>query len=269
MPEGLSKWFIDKLGNIIDKKWLRENIVYDISDHAVSIADKSPRDKMIQYAIKSRKIEPDVGVGFISMSYEDLYDIWEAARQADKKITFADVQNSIKYSEVMGALRESPKINGSRTGIVSYKSPYQDDKIAVLILQDKKAGELAEDSRLFDTNSLRLSIRSQEGTNYAELLAGMFSGGGHASAAGARVELPNITVKSKIALLIDGKLQTNPYKIYNAIQDNYDIKHDKDISEERKSQLTHTIEVVETPEGKTIQSLITDVVKVIREYSNY
>ena len=269
LPEGLSKWFIEKLGNKIDKKWLRENIVYDISDHAVSIEAKSPRDKMINYALKSRRIEPEVGVGFISMSYEDLYDIWQTAKQADKKITFADVQNSIKYSEVMGALRESPKLNGGRTGINSYKSPYQDDKIAVLILQDKKAGELAEDSRLFDTNSLRLSIRSREGTNYAEMIAGMFGGGGHASAAGARIELPNINVKSKIALMIDGKLQTNPYKIYNALKDNYDIKHDKDIAEEDKAQQMHTIEVVETPEGKSIQGLITNVVKVMREYSNF
>lgn len=270
LPEGLSKWFIDKLGNKIDKKWLRENIVYDISDKSNGITDKSPREKMINYAIKSRRIEPDVGVGFISMSYEDLYDIWETAKKEDKKITFADVQNSIKYSEVMGALRESPKLNGGRSsGISTYKSPYQDDKIAVLILQDKKAGELAEDSRLFDTNSLRLSIRSREGTNYAEMIAGMFGGGGHASAAGARIELPNINVKSKIALIIDGQLQTNPYKIYNALQDNYDIKHDKDIPEEDKSQQMHTIEVVETPEGKSIQGLITNVVKVMREYSNF
>jgi hypothetical protein len=258
------------LGNKIDKKWLRENIVYDISDKSNGITDKSPREKMINYAIKSRRIEPDVGVGFISMSYEDLYDIWEAAKKEDKKITFADVQNSIKYSEVMGALRESPKLNGGRSsGISTYKSPYQDDKIAVLILQDKKAGELAEDSRLFDTNSLRLSIRSREGTNYAEMLAIMFNGGGHASAAGGRVELPNIEVKSKVDLLIDGQLQSNPYKIYNALQHNYDIKHNKDIEEQDKGQLLHTFEVVESPKGKTIQSLMTDVVKVMREYSNY
>ena len=270
LPEGLSKWMIDKLGNRIDKKWLRENIVYDISDKSTSITKKSPREKMISYALQSRRIEPDVGVGFISMSYEDLYDIWQSAKEDDKKVTFADVQNSIKYSEVMGALRESPKINGGRgSAIVSYRSPYEDDKIAVLILQDKKEGELAEDSRLTKSNSLRLSIRSREGTNYAEMLASMFNGGGHASAAGGRIEFPGVTVKSKVGLLIDGQLQVNPYKIYNALQDNYDVKHNKDIAEQDKAQLMHTFEVIEYPKGKTVQSLITDVVKVMRESSYY
>ena len=116
---------------------------------------------------------------------------------------------------------------------------------------------------------MRLSIRSREGTNYAEMLASMFNGGGHASAAGGRIEFPGVTIKSKIGLLIDGQLQTNPYKIYNALQDNYDVKHDKDIAEQDKAQLLHTFEVVEHPKGKTVQSLITDVVKVMREMSYY
>ena len=46
-------------------------------------------------------------------------------------------------------------------------------------------------------------------------------------------------------------------------------KHDKDIVEQDKAQLLHTFEVVEHPKGKTVQSLITDVVKVMREYSNF
>lgn len=265
LPEGLSKWLISKLGNRIDKKWLRENIVYDISDNK-GVDLQSAREKMVNCAKDACKVYPEIGFGVVSVSYDDLCDIWESAKKDDKNVTFVDVQNSFKYSEVMNSLRESAKID--KNGVAAYQTVYDDDKIAILILQDKAKGEITENSEISDTNGLRLSLRSQSGTNYAELLSYMFNGGGHASAAGGRIEFPNVTINSKVGVKIDGKLQSDPYEILYALNDNYDVKHNSQIAEKDKGALLHSFEIVEMPKnGSTVQDLIADVVSALRANS--
>lgn len=264
MPEGMAKWLISKMGNLVDKKWIRENIVYDISDKTSAITAKSPRQKMLDYSSQGMKVFAENGVGFVSVDYDQMYDIWESAKQDDEKVTFSDVQNSLKYSEVMGALRESPLKGAKGSSFTPYESPYQDDKIAVLLIQDKQKGCLDSNSKLAEKNGIRMSFRSQEGTIHAELLASLFGGGGHGGAAGGRIDIDGVKLDSKIGIKLDGKLERNYSVIYKALKENYEIKKNTSIAEKDKAGLTHKFETVLDENGKTVHQLINGIVTRIR-----
>lgn len=264
MPEGMAKWLISKMGNLVDKKWIRENIVYDISDKTSSITSKSPRQKMLDYSLQGMRVYSSNGVGFVSVDYDKMYDIWESAKQDDEKVTFSDVQNSLKYSEVMGSLRESPLKGSKGASVTPYESPYQDDKIAVLLIQDKQKGCLDSNSKLAEKNGIRMSFRSQEGTIYAELLASLFGGGGHGGAAGGRIDIDGVKLDSKMAIKLDGKIEQDASVIYNALKENYAIKKNNAIAEKDKAALTHKFEPVLDENGKTVYKLINSIVTCIR-----
>ncbi len=264
LPEGLSKWLVSKMDGQVDKKWIRENIVYDISDKKSAIENLSSREKMLKHSMDSHKVYPDTGLGFVSISYDQLYDIWESALEYDEQVTLLDIQNSLKYSEVMNTLRESIELNKKSSGIKIEETKYEDDKIAILMIQDKEKGKIDENSQLAPRNGIRMSFRSQEGTNYAEMLATLFNGGGHGGAAGGRIDLDGVTVNSKIAISIDGKPENNPTKIYNALKQNFDIKEDNSLSSAEKSKLTHKFAPVLDENGIKIQDLINGVVTQIR-----
>jgi len=263
-PEGLAKWLIAKLGSSIDKKWIRENIVYDIPDKADKISGTSPREKMIKYALDSLRVYPREGIGFINIDYDKMREIWLEARKQDKKVTLSDVQNSLKYCEVMGALRNNT-VEAERDGLVLYRSKYDDDKIAVLLIQDKQKGKPDDNSQIAKTNSIRMSFRSKEGTNYAEILSYLFGGGGHAAAAGGRITFDGVTLNSKINVKIDGEIERNPETIYKKLKENYQIKHNKQIDERRKLHMLHTFEPIPDENGSKITDLIAQVTKAIRK----
>ncbi len=286
LPEGMSKWLIDELETSskgqINKKWLRDNITFDIPDKKLSEMTEgeglSPRDKMLTYALNGREIVPELGVGFISVNYDQMYDIWKDSLNQDDEFTLLDVQNGFKYSEIMGALKADPeKVNApaprnpekptlrERAQEV-YFSPYQDDKIAVLIIQDKKKGSLTENSEISESNGLRLSFRSAGASNHAELLASLFGGGGHGGAAGGRVDLRDVELDSKLSVKIDGKTVSDSHAIYEVLKQNNEILHNSEITPEQKKAMTQKIEIVmaEEESGKTTSELITDLVKEIR-----
>ena len=263
-PEGLSKWLIEKLGDTVDKKWLRENIVYDLPDKKIDGMSQTSREKMIDYCLKSQSIFPKTGFGAISLSYEEMIDIWELAKLTDRKVTFGDVQNAAKYSEVMSALREAPGIKTKNSEIEPYKSPYEDDKISLLLLQDKKEGCPDATGEIATENSIRMSFRSQEGTIFAEQLATLFGGGGHGSAAGGRITLKGVELTSPIAIKIDGEVEYDPAKIYKAVSENYDIKNNTELEHSDVVAQLHKFETVIDEKGKPVTELVNSVVEEMR-----
>ena len=326
LPEGMTKWLVDELDKNsdggIDKKWLRDNITFDIPDRRLSYVanegeELSPRDKMLTYGIDGREDAPELGVGFISIDYDQMYDVWQDSLKQDEDITLLDIQNGFKYSEIMGALKaDSSKLQKkqekedeastktgkpNKKGKLEYKSPYEmknqatdklqetqdddqsmtleekakyvydspfeDDKIAVLIIQDRKKGAITENSEIADQNGLRLSIRSQDASDHAELIASLFGGGGHGGAAGGRVDLPGVELDTPLNVKINGEISSDPAVIYKELKRNYEITHNSNLSPELKRQMSAQIELEKTDEdsGSTTKQLITDLVKEIRK----
>ncbi len=300
MPEGFSKWLMgltEGMKGNIDKKWLREEINYDIIDVKNPKMPLTARETMLNYSVKgkilpeaevvfsNRKTFPkNLGLGIVSVNYDSMFDVWTKARESEKdeerepETTLIDVQNAFKYSEVMNTLRANPTVHGQimedeiswrtkieKKAMEDYESDFDDDRIAVLIMQDKKAGALDEKLNIADKNGLRLSLRSQNGTNHAELLSYMFNGGGHGGASGGRVDLPGVEVDTKLKLKINGKVEDDAEKIFEALNKKYEIMNDFDLSVEERGQRAPKFELVKDEEGRTAAELITDVTQVIRQ----
>lgn len=273
-PEGLSKQLMSTTNDSINKKWLREEISYDISDDKVDRIGTSARDKMLGYANAGEKVDKDLSLGIVQVNYDQMEDVWLTDRlNHDSESTLLDVQNAFKYSEVMGTLRSNPEkqANGKSHGPENktseandYKGKYDNDRIAVLICQDNKAGELDEKYDIAKQNSLRLSLRSQEGTTHAELLASLFAGGGHGGAAGAAVVLPGVDVNTKLGVQINGKIETNPDRIYKTLTSNYDVMHNDSLTDDQKQEKCDNISIVKDENGKPCADIIKDMVKEIR-----
>ncbi len=283
-PEGMSKWLINEVNanqtEKVDKKWLRDNIVFDVPDKApitdgTSKGELSPRDKMLQMAVDGKKVYPEIGLGVVSVSYDDMCEIWEDSLKHDPEFTLLDVQNGFKYSEVMGALKADPtKVNAQgnpkdsqlqRKAKEMYSSPYDADKIAILAIQDKKAGFVTENSEVANMNGIRISFRSADCSDHAELLASIFDGGGHGGASGGRVDLPGVQIDSKLAVTIDGKPEYNPKKIMNMARHNLDVLHDNSLTPEQKRAQMHEVKVIiDENSGKEFPDLVADIVKEIR-----
>ena len=284
-PEGMSKWLIDEVNanqtEKVDKKWLRDNIVFDVPDKApIKEGEKgelSPRDKMLQMAVNGKHVYPELGVGVVSVSYDDMCEIWEDSLKHDPEFTLLDVQNGFKYSEVMGALKADPsKVNAQgnpkdselqRKAKEMYSSPYDADKIAIMAIQDRKAGFVTENSEVAEMNGIRLSFRSADCSDHAELLSSIFDGGGHGGASGGRIDLPGVTIDSKLAVTIDGKVEYNIGKVMSMARHNLDVLHDVNLTPEQKREQMHEVKVtIDENQGKTFHELIADMVKDIRAH---
>ncbi len=284
-PEGMSKWLINEVNanqtEKVDKKWLRDNIVFDVPDKAPikegGKGELSPRDKMLQMAVNGKHVYPELGVGVVSVSYDDMCEIWEDSLKHDPEFTLLDVQNGFKYSEVMGALKADPsKVNAQgnpkdselqRKAKEMYSSPYDADKIAIMAIQDRKAGFVTENSEVAEMNGIRLSFRSADCSNHAELLSSIFDGGGHGGASGGRIDLPGVTIDSKLAVTIDGKVEYDIGKVMSMARHNLDVLHDVNLTPEQKREQMHEVKVtIDENQGKTFHELIADMVKDIRAH---
>ena len=282
-PEGMSKWFVDKFDkkSSVDKKWLRENITYDIPDPslrkiAISGEEISPRDLMLEYALDGREMFSKLGLGIISVNYDQMYDVFNRSLKQDSDITLLDIQNGFKYSEVMNALKSNPKdtaqlarTESSLSAIAedTYTSKYDEDRIAVLVIQDRKKDLMTENSEIASQNGLRLSFRSSNTSDHAELLASLFGGGGHGGASGARVDLPNVDIDTPLVVKINGKVENNPEEIYKTIRKNYNIMHDSSIDVNKRAGMCSKVKVdlaQNGQEGRTVSQLIQDVTREIR-----
>lgn len=286
-PEGMSTWLTNRLSetdNSVDKKWLRENIAYDVPDRALSsnsVDGKiSPRDKMLTYALEGRKMAPELGLGIIEVDYDKMYDVFNSSLQQDPDITLLDVQNSFKYSEVLGALKSDPSetsqklAQGQKPSTLTekatqtYTGPYDADRIGILVIQDKKENYITENSDVAKQNGLRLSFRSGATSNHAELLANLFGGGGHGGASGGRVDLPGVTVDTPLVVKVDGKVVDDTASVYADLTKNYEIMKDNNIAPEKRAGMCKKIEIAlaeDGQKGRTTSEIITDVVREIRK----
>ncbi|MDD3014755.1 MAG: DHH family phosphoesterase, partial [Candidatus Gastranaerophilales bacterium] len=284
LPEGLCKWIMGLTGNKINKKWLREEISYDITEKKYNNLEESARNKMLKYAIDGKLIYKDLSLGIVQVNYDQMNDVWKTAMEIEPETTLLDVQNAFKYSEVMSVFNTDPSvvrkkkekeedddkkdnspINLHIIAKEDYEGSYDGDRIAVLICQDKKAGELNEKLEFAPQNGLRLSFRSQNGSIHSELLASMFGGGGHGGAAGGRVDLPEVELDSKLAVAIDGKIENNVSVICKELKHNYEVNHNLEFSKDEKLILCKKIEVIKDQEGKTCEELIKAVAEEIRK----
>lgn len=286
-PEGMSTWLTNQLSKTdksVDKKWLRENIAYDVPDRALSgtsVNGKvSPRDKMLNYAVEGRKMSPELGLGIIEVDYDQMYDVFNSSLQQDPDITLLDVQNGFKYSEALGALKSDPSevsqklAPGQKPSTLTekatqtYTGPYDADRIAILVIQDKKENFITENSDVAKMNGLRLSFRSSAMSNHAELLANLFGGGGHGGASGGRVDLPGVEINTPLVVKINGKVEEDTAKVYEELTRNYNIMKDNNIPAEQRAGKCKKIEIAlaeEGQKGRTTSEIIKDVVKEIRK----
>lgn len=286
-PEGMSTWLTNQLSKTdksVDKKWLRENIAYDVPDKALSSTSidgkASPRDKMVQYALDGRKMFPDLGLGIIEVDYDQMYDVFNASLEQDPDITLLDIQNGFKYSEVLGALKSDPSetsqklAKGQKASTLSekatqtYTGPYDADRIGILVIQDKKENFITENSDVAKQNGLRLSFRSSAMSNHAEILANLFGGGGHGGASGGRVDLPGVEIDTPLVIKVNGKVVDDTAEVYNDLKNNYNIMKDNNIPAEQRAGKCKKIEIAlaeEGQKGRTTTEIIKDVVTEIRK----
>jgi len=288
-PEGMTKWLMgltDGIKGTIDKKWLRENISYDLDDNRIPDLDLTARETMLDYSIKGKVIAEDkelgkTGLGSVQVDYNRMFDVWYLARKSEKQqgkrpeTTALDSQNGFKYGEPMNILRSNPTEHPAekpnpkaskieQAAMEDYESAYDDDRIAILTCQDKKEGFLDEKLNIATQNGLRLSLRSQEGTIYSELLANLFGGGGHGGASGGRVDLPGVTLTTPLGVEIDGKKATSPKQILEQLKKNHEIMN-SDKSDEDKKAMCKKVKVVLDPTGKPCNDLIKDMVVEMRK----
>ena len=286
-PEGMSTWLMNQLSTsdkTVDKKWLRENIAYDVPDKALSSESvdgkTSPRDKMLTYALEGRKMSPELGLGIIEVDYDQMYDVFNASLEQDPDITLLDVQNGFKYSEALGALKSDPSETSQRLApgetastltdkaTQTYTGPYDADRIAILVIQDKKENFITENSDVAKQNGLRLSFRSSAMSNHAELLANLFGGGGHGGASGGRVDLPGVTIDTPLVVKVNGKVVDDTASVYADLTKNYEIMKDSSIPAEKRAGMCKKIEIAlaeEGQKGRTTSEIIKDVVTEIRK----
>ena len=165
-PEGMAKWLMNLTAGTVTKKWLRDNINYDISDkiiydfsdeevHDTEVREgkdlkkgSSAREQMLRYTLDGKSLREDLSLGFVQVNYDQMNTVWAMAQRDDEETTLLDVQNAFKYSEAMGILRENPA-NHPKThddGTLhakakqDYEGKFDKDRIAVLICQDRKKG---------------------------------------------------------------------------------------------------------------------------------
>lgn len=235
---------------------------------------------MLNYALEGRKMSPELGLGIIEVDYDQMYDVFNSSLEQDPDITLLDVQNGFKYSEVLGALKSDPSetsqklVKGQKAQTLSeratqtYEGPYDADRIAILVIQDKKENFITENSDVAKQNGLRLSFRSSAMSDHAEILANLFGGGGHGGASGGRVDLPGVTIDTPLVIKVNGKVVDDTAEVYKDLRNNYNIMKDNNIPAEQRAGKCKKIEIAlaeDGQKGRTTSEIIKDVVKEIRK----
>lgn len=149
--ESFAKYLMKWAG--FDKKWLRENVSYNIPKEARKLMYDTNAIKIIE--------EKKFSYGSLQVPYSHLLKIYEEAKKHDKDVIKKDIVNEFKYSGAFSKLRDS-------------------NKIAVLLTQGKTKELDGEDV-------ISISVRSEDKSNYAMQIAENFGGGGHGAASGASI----------------------------------------------------------------------------------
>lgn len=142
------------------KKWVCKNIYYHLPGPAL--------EKMHRHIKSGVSRDFDSSFASIQIPCDAFCDILDTARQYDKDVVISDVINELKYSGQFNALRKD-KV-GSNV-----------DRIAAILIE--RPVSVSERNKKYT----EISLRSKEGTDYAERIAKQIGGGGHPTMAAAQV----------------------------------------------------------------------------------
>lgn len=276
-PEGMSNWLsteLDSVGGGIDKKWMRENLFYELPNQTIN-DNVGPRDKVLEVSLKNREMNPEIGLGIVKVSYDEMKAILEDAQKIDKNVSMNDVYNGFKYSEILNALKAKPAFKKETTppetlaakAAQTYTSAYDDDRVVVLMTETQKQGTINKYSEIADKNLISLSIRSGGKSNAAQIIGALFGGGGHAAASGASILMKDLTFDSKLKVKINGVVEDDSKTIYDTLVKNINLSERGNISTKGKSLQKNRVELVmsDDDEGKTCSELINDITSEIRQ----
>lgn len=268
-PEGMTKWLyneLEKVGGGIDKQWIRLNLDYELPNKRIKNADGTfvpgPRDMVLEKSVKGRIMDADLGVGMITVSYDDMQEVFEAAQKQDKKVQFNDVYSAFKSSQALTSLKMPGSVKEDVEGMSAkgqaystYKSPYDYDRLAVLITQNQKQGELNANSQIADKNTYSFSFRSSGQSNLAQVVATLFGGGGHSQAAGGGISMKDLTLETPLKVMINGKEEKDFAKVFAKVNDIIAKKADSSEIKIEKAD----------KEGKSIPELIKSITAEMRK----
>lgn len=167
------------------------------------------------------KVYPEIGLAISQIPYDSLKNFLYEANLTRPEVNMRDIVGAYKFNPVTIALKYKPKSEYYKS-IFSVDPRYEENKILTTIRQEEVKGSLNANFHVAEKNSLGFSFRSQEGSDYALILATLFGGGGHNAAAGATVSLPGITFDSKLAVIINGKKETGINKIYQMTKQSFE-----------------------------------------------
>lgn len=236
-----------------------EEVKIDISKMIESNSDLKYK-RITEEAAKNTTVYKDIGLGISKIYFSSIKSFLDEYNLTNPEINMRDVIGVFKYNPTTVQLRyETDDEKHPVDERYKVDPQYKHNKISVMIREEALKGELDSSYQIADENSVSFSFRSQDGTNYAALLATLFGGGGHAPAAGATLSMPGITADSKLITKINGQEVSDPYEIYAATQNNYDAEY-------TNPTLTPVnIEFEISDKGKPIADIITDFVRVIRQ----
>ncbi|MBR1943495.1 DHH family phosphoesterase [bacterium] len=271
-PEGMSNYLMKKLDGDIDKKWMRENLFYELPNQPLT-NNLGPKDAVLKMALRGREMYPEIGLGMMSVRYAVMDNILQEAKKQDPNVQMTDVYNSFKNSEVMSALKANPTftrpnpnpVTDAEKAAETYRSAYDKDRVAVFMAQNQVEGSVNKFSQIADKNMISFSFRSGGETNAAQVLATVFGGGGHAAAAGANLSMKGLDFKSKLTVKVDGQV-ADAKTVYEAANNNVNVSNNNKINFKDKAKMMKKIEIEMSKDGtgRTCGELIKDVLTEMR-----
>ncbi|MBR2525203.1 DHH family phosphoesterase [bacterium] len=271
-PEGMSNYLMHKLDGDIDKKWMRENLFYELPNQPLT-NNLGPKDAVLKMALRGREMYPEIGLGMMSVRYAVMDNILQEAKKQDENVQMTDVYNSFKNCEVMAALKTNPMfsrpnpnpVTDAEKAAETYRSPYDSDRVAVFMAQNQVEGSINKFSQIADKNMISFSFRSGGETNAAQVLAAVFGGGGHAAAAGANLSMKGLDFKSKLVVKVDGNV-ADAKAIYEAANNNVNVSNNNKINFRDKAKMMKKIQIEMSQDGtgRTCSELIKDVLTEMR-----
>ncbi|MDD3237884.1 MAG: DHH family phosphoesterase [Candidatus Gastranaerophilales bacterium] len=285
-PAGLSDWLLNLTNGEVTRRSLRKSMRYDLPNKdnfyfpqdfvdfyntekanndslntAIPDVDslfKNTSDekyvKIAEDVANNTTVAKDIGLGIVKVHHNSMKKFLNEYDLDRPEINMRDIIGAYKYNPTMLALKYSspdPKLQ--------VDPKYANDKITAMIREEEMEGELNAGYQLSDKNSLGFSFRSQDGTNYAGILATLFGGGGHPSASGATLSLPNLTAESKLSVSINGTETKDYTTIYKALENNYEVNY---TNAEKPSC---KIELSISDNGDPISDIIENVTREIRQ----
>lgn len=247
-PIGLAKWF----SLITDRKITRNLIESGMDNREGKLRTIKPlTDSFVaQHAFRNDELQ----LNYAIVEKSEIDKLWLEAAKTLPEVTQKDILGKIKYSTAFKRLKKL--LNNPRGS---------DDIITYLMSQTSAKGKLDVNGKKSTENMVSFSFRSKSGTNHASLLANLLNGGGHGAAAGGRIAGENVDLKTKVNVIIDGKVETDTAKILETLRQNYAIDHGEEVATGAVKKQIGTIPAAIAESGKNINELIADVVREIRK----